>query len=384
MVTTHVLDERDVNGALALNQAVAGGRASALFAVLAGVSLALMSGRQVPLRGRPRLAVSSGLAVRALLVAVLGLALGEIGSGLAVILTYYGLLFALGIAFLGLRARSLFVLSACWTVAAPVLSQLIRPHLPQRGFDSPTIAQLSDPAQLLSELAFTGYYPVVPWLAYLFAGMALGRLDLDSRRTQLTVAAVGAALAAAATMASQALTRRPDVVEALLSDPPSSAGSGPALLDTISSGLYGSTPEGAWQWLLVVAPHTATPFDLAQTIGSAFLVIGLALWVVGQLGAFATRFVAVLFGAGTMTLSLYTLHVVMRAPDVWPDEGPDSLRWHVLVLMGIGAAYVALRRPGPLERLVAAASRAAVRQWLPGDPPPANGASGPASRGAVP
>ena len=31
---------------------------------------------------------------------------------------------------------------------------------------------------MLAELTFTGYYPAVPWLAYLLVGLALGRLDL--------------------------------------------------------------------------------------------------------------------------------------------------------------------------------------------------------------
>ena len=42
MVATHVLDERTPGGDLTTAQWLAGGRASALFAVLAGVSLALM------------------------------------------------------------------------------------------------------------------------------------------------------------------------------------------------------------------------------------------------------------------------------------------------------------------------------------------------------
>ncbi len=60
MVATHVLDERDPDGTLSFAQALAGGRSAALFAVLAGVSLALMTGRREPVRGRERLARSAG------------------------------------------------------------------------------------------------------------------------------------------------------------------------------------------------------------------------------------------------------------------------------------------------------------------------------------
>ena len=56
MVATHVLAERDPDGSLTTAQWLAGGRASALFAVLAGVSLALMTGRSTPVRGPERVA----------------------------------------------------------------------------------------------------------------------------------------------------------------------------------------------------------------------------------------------------------------------------------------------------------------------------------------
>lgn len=139
MIATHILDSTDDNG-ITLTQQLAGGRASALFAVLAGVSLSLMSGRSNPVAGRERRAVASGLAVRALVIAAIGLVLGELGSGIAVILTYYGLLFLLGLPFLGLRARPLALLSAAWLTVVPVLSHLLRPHLPDRGFASPHFA----------------------------------------------------------------------------------------------------------------------------------------------------------------------------------------------------------------------------------------------------
>jgi len=361
MMATHVLSETGADGTISFAQSLAGGRASALFAVLAGVSLALMTGRTHPVTGRERAARSVGLAARALLVALLGLILGDLESGLAVILTYYGLLFLCGLPFIGLGPRALFALAAGWLVMAPLLSQLIRPELPPRRTESPTFGQLADPGQLLGELLFTGYYPVLPWLAYLLAGMALGRLDLGRRRVQVWTAAAGGASALTATLVSAAFTRRPGVMAALRADPATEE-SGPELLDRIGYGMFGNTPTGgAWEWLLVVAPHSATPFDLAQTIGSALLVIGLCLLAVGALAPTGERFVAVLFGAGAMTLTLYSLHVVMKTPEVWPPERPDTYVWHVLVVLAIGSAYAAARRPGPLEGLASLASGAVVR-----------------------
>ena len=61
------------------------------------------------------LTLASGVTIHgALLVAAVGLYLGSLGSGLAVILTYYGLLFLLGLPFVGLRAPALLALAGAW------------------------------------------------------------------------------------------------------------------------------------------------------------------------------------------------------------------------------------------------------------------------------
>jgi len=52
MMATHVLAETDPDGSISASQWLAGGRASSLFALLAGVSLALMTGGREPVRAR--------------------------------------------------------------------------------------------------------------------------------------------------------------------------------------------------------------------------------------------------------------------------------------------------------------------------------------------
>ena len=116
----------------------------------------------------------------------------------------------------------------------------------------------------------------------------------------------------------------------------------------------------------MVAPHSGTPFDLLETGASAALVIGLCLVLVSALRPAVRRAVAIVFGAGTMTLSLYSLHVVMRTERVWPAEEPSSFGWHVLVLLSVGAVFVAVRRRGPLEAAVGGISAAATRWTTPG------------------
>jgi uncharacterized membrane protein len=361
MVATHVLLDRGPDGDLTVSHAIAGGRAAALFAVLAGVTLALITGRREPVVGRERAARSAGIAVRALLIALLGLYLGALGSGLAIIFTYYGLLFLFGLPFVGLRAPALFAAAGAWLVVTPLLSQVVRPELPPRGFASPNFNQLSAPGHLLSELMFTGYYPVVPWLAYLLAGMALGRLDLANRRVQVWITVVGAGLATVTFATSRILTGPLGVADDLAGSPGAPAATGSGLLTEIGGGMFGTTPTGGpWEWMLVVAPHSATPFDLAHTIGTSYFVIGASLLLVGLVPTGRRRAVAIAFGAGTMTLSLYTLHAVMRTPAVLPEETPSSFPLHVVALLTIGGLYVYGRRRGPLEWIVASTSARAA------------------------
>ena len=323
--------------------------------------------------------------------------LGEIGSGLAVILTYYGVLFLLGLPFLGpARARPADARRGLGGGRAAAQHRDPGPPAHPRHRQSRVRpARRARPAALRAAV-----HRLLPGAAV--AGV-------PPRRP-------GARPARPARPADPGGDRRPrrsrgggrDVAVARPHRPAARRGrparrhrrereSVDELLREIQYGMFGTTPrDGSWAWMLVVAPHSSTPFDLAQTIGSACLVLGTCLLVVGALRGFWLRFVQVLFGAGAMTLTLYTLHVVMRTPDVYPTETPDSYVWHVLIVLGIGAAYAAMRRKGPLEQLighrrgcgdpsraradVSPAGPARVATWSrPGGVWPPAGAPGPAA-----
>jgi hypothetical protein len=192
------------------------------------------------------------------------------------------------------------------------------------------------------ELLLTGYYPALPWLAYLFAGMAIGRSDLARRAVHVGLLAGGVAVAVGATRLSDLFT---------------ADRFGERELAQFGFGMYGTTPTDRADYLLLVAPHSSTPFDLAQTIGSSAVVIGGCLLLLSLLPPPGARVLAVLSGAGTMTLSLYSLHVWMHTDEVWPPEEPWSMFWYVVILGGIGAVFAAARTRGPLEALVARIAR---------------------------
>lgn len=86
-------------------QQLAAGRAAALFAVLAGVSIALMSGGTRPHENLAAARVR--IAVRAVLLFLLGLALSSLQVPAMVILAFYGVLFLVALPLLRLRAAAL-------------------------------------------------------------------------------------------------------------------------------------------------------------------------------------------------------------------------------------------------------------------------------------
>ena len=279
MAATHMLAVQDQDtGHLTTVGWLFAGRASALFAVLAGVSLALVTGGQAPRRGTARRRASVAIVVRAALIGLVGLWLAGTGTPVAVILAYYAVLFVVSLPFLGLRAPVLAWLAVGWAVVSPALSHLWRQRLPGGPNDQVTIVSLvDDPLAALRELVLIGYYPVLVWMTYLLAGLAIGRLDLRSARTASGLLGVGVVLAISA-WAFSAFLLEGGVAERLL--PPGAADAGLTWWDLASTEGLGTTPTDAWGWLVMAAPHTGTPFDLVGTTGSAMAVLGLCLLVV--------------------------------------------------------------------------------------------------------
>src|SRR5690606_19977643 len=112
MITAHLVGSTGAGpGGVNTWFQITAGRSSALFAVLAGVSIVLVT------RARPARSARDhrlALVVRALAIAVIGLFLGVLPSGLAVILTYYGVLFLVAAPVLTWSAGRLGILALVW------------------------------------------------------------------------------------------------------------------------------------------------------------------------------------------------------------------------------------------------------------------------------
>ena len=364
MFAVHIFRTFTDDGGPTVATLVAGGRSAATFVLVAGIGVAFVSGRPV-VRGADRLGVAAGLVVRAALIGSLGLVLGVLSEDNRIygILPYYGLYFLLAVPLIGLSARALAVVAAVVAVLGPVLLVATADvDLPGRGWGEgdPTFGALfADPGGLLLRLTVTGEYPAVVFLAYLCAGMAIGRLDLGSRSVAWSSLGVGAGLAIAAQVASAVvLSTRSPLSPAAIWQPELSS---------------------SWWYLALPAPHSQSIVDVAHVLGSAMAVVGGALLVT------RTRVAAVLLqplaAAGGMALTIYATHLVVLASGIFDDD--PLARYLVIVVPALAFAW-AWRRllgRGPLERVVTAAAGATRRATtalvsrraapVPGGPPPA-------------
>lgn len=354
MVAVHVVPYGDPLDPAVLPD-LAGGRSAALFAVLAGVGLALASGGQTPPTGSRWARLAAATLVRAVLVAAVGLALAELDTGVAVILVYYGLLFVVAAPLLPLRPLPLAVIAVVVAVVVPIVSLSVRADLaPPETANISFDALLEDPLGSLVLLLLTGYYPVLAWAAYLCAGLAAGRLDLRARGTAVLLLVGGAALAVLSALVSAVLLGPAGGLSRMAPGPDD-----PRVVAELDEGLFGNVPAGetAW-WLAVDVPHSSTPLDLLHTTGTALAVLGLALLLAPlmQNGALPRVVLAPLAAAGSMPLSLYTLHLVVL-DRTEPLAGLDSWALQVLGALVLATAWRRWVGRGPLEAVIAAAVR---------------------------
>lgn len=382
--------------------ALVSGRSAILFAVLAGVSIALVNGRTtLPERADlPRLRLQ--LVGRGAVIFLIGVALELLNTDIAIILGVYGLLFIAAIPFLRLRARTLFLLAAAVGVVAPFLLGALR-------------VVFFDPFGPTVSLALFGAYPLPVWLAFVLAGMGLGRLRLTTIRVAVTALLVGTVLAAVGYGVGAAvwpLVSGDDQVATPAGmieggDAEAGAADGAAagsddtldlvtipseeldvtgLICDVAPGFWvncyspdtameeGSLPQDLTYWeqlrssdpvghLLMSAlspiEHSGGLFEVIGSGGFAVAVIGLCLLISRPLRWLVTPIAAL----GSMPLTVYSAQVVIFLVLAGGPQGYILMTgltwlWVVLSLIAAALAWAILIGRGPLERLLALASRA--------------------------
>lgn len=349
------------------------GRSSALFAVLAGVGLALLTGgsrsprtrRALPPGGRTASRDRRGIVARAVVIGAIGVSLGGLEVNIAVILVHYAVLFLLALPFITMPVRRLGLWAGGWLLASPVLAYLLRPLVlenvrPPQLDGNVAWEDFGTPATLLWDLLLTGYYPVLQWFAFLLAGLFIGRLTLEKTGTQLMLVVAGTVLAAFSKIVSAFLMGPLGGRAALLATP---EGQRWPLANMFDVSLAGVRQVDSWWWLATSSPHSGTSFDLIHSTGTAAAVIGLCLLVAQRAG----RLLLPLAGAGAITLSLYTAHVLVMSliqlqitENAMPEPDPVLLfTLHAVVVLGLGWLFGRSGQRGPLELATWAASNLA-------------------------
>lgn len=347
------------------------GRSSILFALLAGVSIALMTGRDV-LPGRERLpGIRLNLVGRGAVIFVIGLALELLNTPIAVILTLYGLLYVAVLPVLRWRPRQLLLGAAVLALAGPALLALLS-------------AVALQPFGAGIGFVLYGTYPITVWLALVLGGMALGRLRVQELRTAVVALVVGVVLAAigyglGALGAGAGLGGTESIVSS------TSASSGSESIEILPGESLSSSfipddvmPPSGWESypealaatdplgsmvraVFAVDPHSGGTAEILGSGGFALAVIALCLllsrplrWPLLPLGAL-----------GSMPLTAYSVHVVSVVLVAGPGGFiADNAFWALTAvgLLLVTTLWAMFVGRGPLERLVGkgAAAMAAI------------------------
>ncbi|MFE7428127.1 DUF418 domain-containing protein [Streptomyces sp. NPDC057545] len=333
------------------------GRASALFAFLAGFSIMLITGRRTPKTGRAGRQAVAKVVIRALVLLVLGTALTMSGTPVQVILAYYGLYFLLVLPLHRLATRPLAIIAMA---GALVLPQIL--YIGQYAFIDAEVGGIwtwPTNADGLLSLLFAGSYPALTWLPFVIAGMAVARLDLAATAVRVRLALAGVGLAVLGYGGSfLALHLVPGALTALGQSDWSNGGS---TASAWWSDTWGYPSGNTTADLLVASPHSETTLSILANTGVAIAILTGCLAAVDAFPRFH-RLARPVIAVGSMSLTAYVFHVVgIRALGI--EELPGS-PLHVLlgfiVAVTVLATFWSRRfRRGPLEWLLGKATEPA-------------------------
>lgn len=287
-------------------ESIFGGRAMSLFVLMAGISVALMTGGSRPADG-PRLATARRkLAIRAGVLFVVSLLVDQFSGMNVSILVYYSLWMLLLIPVLRVGVRTLLWAAAVTGVALPIFCFVvlnfgrdwaISPFSAAGGMPPVGLPLLVQPQHwlaFLKGLLVGGGFQTPYAIPLLLAGLAIGRLDLRSNAVRVRLAVTGAALTVGAWLLSR-LALGPLGAEQALAE--MFSGDGPLVQP--------------WTSILTLPPHQL--YALSIPMAPFMLGIGLLL-LTGLLTLLENstwrKALWPLTASGRLALTWYALHLV--------------------------------------------------------------------------
>lgn len=257
------------------------GRAAALFVILAGTGLSLMT-RRAYLKGNPQLMTEKRKALwkRALFLFIAGLFNRHYWS--ADILHFYGVYLTIGTLFLTIPDRHLWYSAIGFMVVFIVLMACCDPD---KGWvlGSHVYIDFYSYKGMLRYIFFNGYYPVFPWMAFLLVGMWLGRQNLSNRifRKKVLWCGIGAFC----------------LIEILLWS-----------INHIASIYWNFSDSEYLELLLDMDPWQPMPQFIVSTAGIALALIMVCFFLAEKFQY--SRLLPMLVATGQMSLTLYVLHIL--------------------------------------------------------------------------
>lgn len=296
---------------------VADGRAANLFVVVAGISLALMSGGSSPTSDvRP---VRVRILGRAVFLFVVGGMLTWLQTPVAVILEFYALYFVLALPALRWRRRTLLIVAAALMCLGGTVIEfvyLVTPWIWTNG---------------VGRLLFGGSYPAATWMAFVLIGIAIGRTRFDRVSTAFVwVVGGGVLLALGLLLESGART---------LIDP--------SIALMVRNLDFGTNLRTAFFAALVSDDRSTSPFVMISVVGAVLLAMGMCILAVRYLRVICIPFASV----GRMSLTMYCTHVIAISIVMWQPAYEDgAYLWPFIIVALLLATLWFLRfKQGPLE-----------------------------------
>lgn len=370
--------------------AVVNGYPSALFAVLAGVSIGIIARKGVAAGGVELLRSRMRLGARAVILIALGLVLASLQSEVMVVLVPMGAMFLVVLPLVTARTTTVAGVAAALAVLGPLVMA------PARVFP-----ELVTNPTVRDAIVFT--YPLTAWAFYGLVGLLIHRLVLRFPARWPWVATAGAVVALAAGFLWSALVPAlgvgvsgadldvawddgmggvnwaasvgPPIVDAAL-DPELPAVPGTALEAAESGAAASGAGMGTGERLLGAfvdgSAHAAGLLDVVGAAAASLAAIAVLL-MVGRtrIGAAALHPLRMM---GSMSLTVYVAHVVgfpvidlagLAVPAIAEVEPETWLIASIIAAMLFAVAWKAGHRRGPLEEIVHRAAERAARIDVP-------------------
>lgn len=345
MVGAHIggVGDQFVLGEPATWSAAVNGNPSVLFAVLAGVSVAILTGRSAGPDIDRMLQLRLSLVGRGGAIFVIGLLLELLNTPIGIILALYGLLYIALIPFLRWPSWRLFAAAGVLAIVMPALLALV-------------FALTLGPDGQAVGFVLYGLYPITVWLTLALAGLGVGRLDLARADTQLRVLGVATVVSAAGYLIGALGGDSAGDVEPVAGG---FSGWGSAWDDYAQAFASMAPWESVRAAFFSVEPHSGGTAEILASGGLALVVIALCLLLSRPL-RWPLLPVAAL---GSMPLTAYTGHVVsvflIAGPGGFIADGAAWAATTVVLILG-ATLWSMLFGRGPLERLVGRVATAAA------------------------